>query len=215
MDHLLPLPDDLLAQLEAHCIPFREEFYECRIDGGERHDPITIPHSQLTYNAATTLWRYPACRQWNVVETFLEVIRKGGDNAIGPMTRMRQDPMILRPRAMGKSFNTNALVKALVDIAATPPGPIPRPIHDHEFVLGDVKIGLRVPKMPDFLGNHLRQENFHRPWTYHPPREYYDPPVNPNTTDYPLPRGGKRIPKHGEKQCRPSNVLLALIARSQ
>lgn len=214
MEHLLPLPDDIIQRLIDHCIPFREEFYECRIDNGERHDPITLPHGQLTYNAVRMLYSNSACRQWQLIEGLLgNLIRAGRNPTLNP--DLVRDPMVLRPRAMGKSFNTDALVSALIAIAATPPGPIPRPTPDHEFVMGDIKVGLRVPKLSDFLGNHLRQENFHRPWTYCPPREYYDPPANPNTTDYPLPRGGKRIPKHGEKQCGPSRVLLALIARSQ
>ncbi len=214
MDHLKPLPDDIIKSLVDHCIPFREEFYECRIDGGDRHDPITGPHTQLTYNAVRMLYANSACRQWQLIEGLLgNLIRAGRHPTLNP--ELVRDPMVLRPRAMGKSLSTEALLKT---IAATVAVPIPRPKEDLSFDLPQA--GVRIHLSPPSLGGYFdsfrrRAEDLrYRLHDFHP-KEVYNRPDSPNTTDYPLPRGGKRIPRHGEKECRPSNKLLALIARSQ
>jgi len=214
MDHLKSLPDEVIKSLVDHCIPFREEFYECRIDDGERHDPITTPHSQLTHNAVRMLYANSACRQWQLIEELLgNLIRAGRRPTLNP-DLIPRDPMVLRPRAMGKSLSTAAMLKTLAAAAVNVVAPV-RP-RAHQMELGDVKVTLTPPSLGSFFDTFRRraEDIQYQFYDFHP-KEVYNRPDSPNTTDYPLPRGGKRIPRHGEKDCRPSNKLLALIARSQ
>lgn len=208
MDHLLPLPDGLLTQLEAHCIPFREEFYECRIDGGDRHDPIVDQYSQLTHGAILMVNSNEACRQWVSLEQFLLTCRPRKNQQSG----ISGDPMVLRPRAFGKSLSAEVLFKTLAAVALTPFARAER-----DSVLGDVGVKLRPSSIGDIWERHFGSEHNRfrifdegHHWPAHDTRIR---PDTSNTTDYPLPRGGKRIPKHGEKQCGPSNKLLSLMGR--
>lgn len=203
MDQLPLLPEELLDQLKAHCLPYREEFFNLRTDGGGKHDPITSPVHQLTMSGLTLVYSTPAGRQWQMLERFLKESYVSGPK-----------PVLIGGNSIGKSFATRMMAETLARLAIPVVVPPPRPMQPPG---GHYEVDHR---RFDFLSGRMRrsfreESHYFRSHFYHWPVREPDEPTHLNTTDYIVPRGGKRIPHQVKCSAQPSDRLLALLSRSQ
>ena len=202
MEQLKPLPEELIEQLKAHCLPFREEFFQLRTDGGEKHAPITSPVHQLTMSGLTLAYSTPACQQWQMLERFLS-----------QFCATKPNPVVVGGNQIGRSFASRLMMETLAHLAipmVTPPRPIRQPPGGHYEV--DHR---RFDFLSGRFGRSFREESRFRDYSYVWPVREYEEPSHLNTTDYIVPRGGKRIPHQVKCSAAPSERLLALLSRSQ